>query len=829
MRQTLFADILLPLPLKGTFTYRVPLVFNPLIAEGTRVVVQFGQKRILTGIVVRLHETPPKDCQAKTILDLTDSRPVVLPVQLRFWQWIADYYLCTAGEVMNAAMPAGLKLSSESRIQLHPAFRLSEANTAEFGEKERLLLEALQQNESLSYEQAAKISGNKQPYNLLKSLIQKECILIFEQVKEKYKPKTLKRVRLHPRLHAADAATLADLLNRLAKKPRQEELLLRYLSLVPPNADAEKQMNGVVKSELLVEGLSESSYKSLLKSEILQEFEVIVSSLPDCPPREGNLPQLTDYQALAMEKIMMQWQEKPTVLLHGVTGSGKTELYMHLIERMLQAGNQVLLLLPEIALTTQIVARLRRVFGSRLGVYHSRFSDNERVEVWYGVLHGRFDAVVGVRSAVFLPFSNLGLIIVDEEHDASYKQQDPAPRYHARDAALMLAKMHGAKVLLGTATPSMESFYHAAEKRYGYVQLTQRFNDARLPDIRFVNIKHESKAKRMTGEFAPDTINAIRAALDAGEQVILFQNRRGYAPHLTCQICNWVARCHNCAVSLTFHLSADELRCHYCGYREHPPTACRQCGAKELRTLGFGTEKIEDTVKSLFPDAAVQRMDLDTTRGKYHLQRIIEDFSARKIDILAGTQMVTKGLDFDHVSLVVVFDIDRALHYPDFRAHERVFQVLTQVAGRAGRKTGAGKVIIQTANPHHPVLEHVAAHRFEEFYREELPQRQTYGYPPFTRLIEITVKGEVLEQTEQAAHRIAEELRKSLGENRVAPPHAPPVDRIRNQYLRRLFIRIDRGEAALASIKTAVAEAVERTIKNKAFKTLKAVIDVDPI
>ncbi|MCS7018995.1 MAG: primosomal protein N' [Cytophagales bacterium] len=829
MRQTLFADILLPLPLKDTYTYRVPLALNEQIAEGMRAVVQFGKKRILTGVVVRLHQTPPGEYATKTILELIDNHPVVLPQQLSFWKWMAEYYLCKWGEVMNVAIPSGLKLSSESRIQLHPAFQLSAAYSEAFSEKELLLLQALQQNESLSYDEAAKIVGNKPLYSLLKALLQKECILIFEQLKEKYKPKIVKKVRLHAQWQQQGEFALVELLQQLTKKPAQEAVLLRYLSLVPWQASPERQLNGVLKSELLVTGLSESAYKTLVKKQVLEEFEVCISRLDDMSTVKAGLPQLTDYQKEALAKINLQWQDKQTVLLHGVTGSGKTELYIHLIEQVLQSGSQVLLLLPEIALTTQIVARLRQVFGNRLGVYHSRFSDNERVEVWYGVLQGRFDAIVGVRSSVFLPFSRLGLIIVDEEHDPSYKQHDPAPRYHARDSALMLAHMQQAKVLLASATPSLESYYHAVEKKYGYVQLLQRFNNAPLPTVQFVNIKHESKAKRMIGEFAPNTLHAIRTALEAKQQIILFQNRRGYAPQLSCSTCQWVPYCQHCAVSLTFHLHSHELRCHYCGYRENPPTTCRQCGSKDIKTVGFGTEKIEDTVQSLFPEAVVQRMDLDTTRGKHSLQHIIDSFAARKIDILVGTQMVTKGLDFDHVSLVVAFDIDRALHYPDFRAHERVFQILTQVAGRAGRKTAKGTVIIQTTNPHHPVLEHVAAHRFEEFYQEELLQRKIYHYPPFIRLVEIVVKGEVEAEVEQAAEHVATELRKEIKACHILGPQAPPIARIRNQYLRCIWVKLERQGISLSATKQLIVAITDRIATNRAFKELHAVINVDPV
>lgn len=829
MNQSLFAEVLLPVPLKGTFTYDVPAQWHSSIAEGMRVLVPFGQKRLLTGIVTALHGHAPTKYTTKSILELIDLQPVVLPIQLEFWKWIAEYYLCSLGEVLQAALPSGLKLSSESRIQVNP-FAQEAAYKVNLSEKEQVLLQALKQKRSLSYQEAVKAIGSPSAYKVIKSLLHKQLILISEEVQEKYQPKKVKKVRLNADYVSQDGQKIIALLETLKKKPKQEQILLKYLSFIPPNANSQQHAEGIFKSQLITPELSLLAYKNLLKGGILEEFEVIISRLETAETNfNAELPCLTSSQQEALQKILAQWQEKQTVLLHGVTGSGKTEIYIHLIEQILQSGAQALLLLPEIALTTQIVMRLQKVFGDRLGVYHSRFSDHERVETWLGVLYGKLDVVVGVRSAIFLPFSHLGVIIVDEEHDASYKQEEPAPRYHARDAALILAQRHGAKVLLGTATPSMESFYHAAIKRYGYVSLRQRYQQVPLPSVEFVNIRHESRAKRMLGELAPKTIQAIKEALQARQQVILFQNRRGYAPRLVCQRCNWVPRCQHCDVSLTFHLYDYQLRCHYCGYEENPPLACTQCHSKDLAKVGYGTEKIEDTVKSLFPEAVVQRLDLDTTRRKHALRQIIEDFSARKIDILVGTQMVTKGLDFDHVSLVVVFDIDRALHYPDFRAHERVFQALTQVAGRAGRRNVPGRVIIQTADPHHPVLEYVATHRFEDFYKNELPHRQQFRYPPFTRLVEISLKGEKEDYVETMAIQLADQLRVRLGSEKILGPQAPLVEKVRDLHIRNILIKLERESALLKAAKEQLLAATEQIAQGKTFGKGRVIINVDPV
>ena len=834
-RTTFFADVILPVPVAGTFTYRVPHELNDYVQPGMRVVVQFGRRRILTAIVRLIHQTPPKNYQAKYLMELLDEHPVVNQIQLKLWDWVAEYYMCTLGEVMNVAIPAGMKLSSQSRIQLHPDFAIrwlnAELPDLEFSAKEQRLIDALQDNDSFTFDQAADLLEVQHISHILKSLLKKEVILIYEEVRDKYKPKTAQKIRLATG-YIGDDIALNELLDRLAASKAgvgQTQIMMRYFSLVPFQAGEEAHRRGVLRSSLLKENLSESSLKTLVKNRVLEAYEIIVPRFGGASEAQLTEIQLSDDQQAASQKILQHFDEKSVVLLHGVTGSGKTEIYIHLIEQVLATGQQVLLLLPEIALTTQIVGRLRKVFGERMGVYHSRFSDNERVEVWRGVLEERFSLVVGVRSAIMLPYAQLGLIIVDEEHDPSYKQYDPAPRYNARDVAMVLANYHQAKVLLGSATPSLESYWMAAQTRYGFVRADKRYNNAALPDITLVDTSVDRKLKKMKGDFAPLMLATVEATLQKREQVILFQNRRGYAPHLACNECGWVPKCNNCDVSLTYHLQSNELRCHYCGYREAPPSGCRECGSTQIRPVGFGTEKIEDELKLLLPEAAIQRMDLDSTRSKYSYQNIIQDFTDQKIDILVGTQMVSKGLDFDHVSLVGVFDIDRLLHFPDFRSHERTFQLVTQVSGRAGRKQKLGHVLIQTGHPGHPILQRIVAHDYEGFYQAEIGERFAHGYPPFMRLIRLTVKGEDLAQTVEAATQLANLLRVQLGHSRVLGPEAPPVEKIRNQYLRNVLVKLERDKIDLKKVKKFILDTMQEVGGSKNYKHLYLVPDVDPV
>lgn len=823
-RSTFFAELLLPVPVPKLFTYRVPFDLNDKIQTGIRAIVPFGARKILTGIIISIHESPPKEYEAKYILELLDEEPVVNHLQLKLFNWIADYYLCSAGEVMNAALPAGLKLSSESMVQLHPAFD-EETTLFEFSQKEEILLTHLK-HEPLPYSEISKLLNLKNLYSILKSLVSKEAVILYEEVKEKFKPKTEKRIRLTPEFTSNEA--LEKAFESLAKKPKQEEIILKYLQEVHIFQNPKANVTGIGKKVLLGDELSESSLQTLIKNKIFEEFEVIVSRFEeeDLINAEVNL---SEEQLRAQGEIIHAFQTHAAVLFHGITGSGKTEIYIDLIRKALASGSQVLYLLPEIALTTQIVQRLKKVFGPSLGVYHSRFSDNERVEVWNGVLSGKFKFVVGVRSAIFLPFDNLGLIIVDEEHDTSYKQQEPAPRYHARDVALVIGNLHHAKVLMGSATPSVESYYQAHHDKYGYVQLDKRYGDAQLPEVVLADISQERKSKTLKGDFSGTLLRAIQDTLAQKEQVIIFQNRRGYSPMVHCQDCAWVPKCINCAVSLTYHQYRHAMICHYCGYREELPQQCPTCSSKRLLTVGYGTEKLEEELKLHFPDATVQRMDYDTTRVKSGYDTIIEQFENGTTDILVGTQMVTKGLDFDKVSLVGVFNADRMMHFPDFRSYERAFQLITQVSGRAGRRDKPGKVIIQTSHVDHPILNFIFNHTQEEFYNTEITDRREHAYPPFSRLIELVVKHIDKKVSRDAAHALAEALKATLAEVKILGPGEPMVSKIRNQFLMHIQVKIPRDSGHLNRIKQQILMAIHSVLAKKEFRTVRVIADVDPV
>jgi primosomal protein N' (replication factor Y) (superfamily II helicase) len=822
---TLFAEIVLPVPIPKFFTYRVPAELNPIIKKGQRVIVPFGQKKILTGIIADLHHQPPKEYEAKYIHDILDVGEVIYEQQFTLYQWIADYYLCTLGEVVQAALPSGLKLSSESMIQLRPGFDLEETDF-DFSEKERILLARLK-SDVLSYTEAAKLLGTKSIYHLLKSLASKESIILFEAVKEKFKPKTERHIRIHA--NYVVKKNLEALFETLASKPKQEAVLLKYLQEVPVFSNSELNQQGISKSLLLDSEISESSVNTLIKNKILEEFEVIVPrfGFPDNAHEHPIL--LSEEQEQARNEILASFETKTATLLHGVTGSGKTEIYIDLIRKALEGGSQVLLLLPEIALTTQIVQRLKKMFGSEMGVYHSKFSDNERVEVWNGVLTGKFRFIIGVRSAIFLPFDNLSLIIVDEEHDSSYKQHDPAPRYHARDVAMVMAQIHHAKVLLGSATPSTESYYQAVTGRYGLTTLTNRFGEAQLPEIIFADLSQEKKRKTNKGEFSSLLLKEIKATIDKKEQVILFQNRRGYSPLVQCEDCSWVPKCINCAVSLTYHQYRHALICHYCGYREELPNQCATCSSKRILTLGYGTEKLEEELKFHFPEAKTQRMDLDTTRSRSGYETIIEDFEKGETDILVGTQMVTKGLDFDRVSLVAVFDTDRMMHFPDFRSYERAFQLITQVSGRAGRREKRGKVILQTSSPDHPLFIYVIENDVTGFIQDQLHDRNEHHYPPFTRLIDITIKHKDKKIAQAVADSFANQLKGTLKGIWIMGPGEPMISKIRNEFLMMILVKIRRDQGKLSEIKSTLSAIANDLQQMKEYISVKIVFDVDPV
>ncbi len=824
-RVTLFADVLLPVPIPRLFTYRVPFEFNEQINVGWRVIVQFGKRKVITGIVAKVHQKPPEVYEAKYIIDLLDDEPVLNHKQLDLFQWIGNYYMCTTGEVLNVALPSGLKLSSESKIQLHPEFE-QELSEYDFSDQEQLILNVLGRDKVITYSEAARILQIKTYLKIIKSLIAKRAILIFEEVKEKYTPKKETYIRLAP--HWLEQGYLEELLNELEKKPKQSDVLLAYLKQVPVFHNESLNQKGIPKKLLLNEGVSESSIKTLIKNKVLEDFQVLIPRFDLSDNKADYDIELSEIQGLTMNEILKQFESKQTVLFHGITGSGKTEIYIELIRQVLSQGEQVLYLLPEIALTTQIVSRLQRVFGDSMGVYHSKYSDNERVEVWKGLLSGRFSLIVGVRSSVFLPFDHLGLIIVDEEHEFSYKQYDPAPRYHARDVAQVLAQLHSSKVLMGTATPSFESFYLAREGRYGYVTLEERYGEATLPKISFADLVREKKERTIKGDFTSALINQIAKVLANDEQVIVFQNRRGYAPYISCEECGWIPKCNSCAVSLTYHMYYNQLRCHYCGHHERLPVTCPACGSTKLKTMGFGTEKLEEDLKLLFPEARIQRMDLDTTRRKYSYQKIINDFEQGDIDILVGTQMVSKGLNFDHVTLVGVFDIDRMLHFPDFRSFERTYQLAVQVSGRSGRKEKPGEVIIQTANLKQPILHYITHQDFERFYNHEIEERDKYKYPPFYRLIRMTLKHRDQDVLNRASMLIVEETKKSIHKKMVLGPHEPMIGKIRNYYLREVIIKIARNSKELNRIKQDLMQISNSIKQQKDYKQLIVVFDVDP-
>ena len=823
--ETLFAELLLPVPVPKLFTYRVPRILKEKILKGQRAIVQFGDRKILTGLISNIHNQPPADYEAKYILEILDDYPVVSELQFRLFHWIADYYVCSLGEVMNAALPSGLKLSSESMVQLHPSFNLEES-TVEFSDKELMLLKHLM-HESLDYSAITKLLGVKNLYSILKSLVRKEAIILFEEIKEKYKPKTEKKIRLTVEFSAPES--LEALFETLASKPKQEALLLKYLQEVPVLSHQELNKIGISKKNLLADGLSESSLATLIKNKIFEEFEVVVSRFGDDKTQDASSISLSEDQLRVQRDILQGFQTQSIILLRGITGSGKTEIYINLIKQALDAGSQVLYLLPEIAITTQIVLRLKKIFGHTVGVYHSRFSDNERVEVWNGILQGSLKFIIGVRSSILLPFDNLGLIIVDEEHDPSYKQQEPAPRYNARDVAMVMGQIHHAKVLLGSATPAIETFYHAQQGKYGFVSLDKRFGEAQLPTVSLADIGQERRQKTNKGEFSSLLLKKIEEALSKKEQVIIFQNRRGYSPMVSCEDCGWIPKCVNCAVSLTYHQYKHALVCHYCGYREPLPNHCPTCTSPRIKTMGYGTEKLEEELNLHFPDAKVQRMDLDTTRSKTGYETIIDHFEKQETNILVGTQMVTKGLDFDHVSLVGIFNADRMIHFPDFRSYERAYQLITQVSGRAGRRDKPGTVIIQTSNPNHPLLLTILKHDYQNFYDTQLTDRYQHDYPPFARLIEITIKHADKKICRLTADALANELRESMAGIKIFGPGEPMISKIRNQFLLSILIKIPRGKSDLASLKHGIQSTTQLLLKIKEHRNTRIVLDVDPV
>ncbi len=779
-----------------------------------RVAVPFGKSKIYTGLVLDIHNTAPTLYEAKDIFQILDEQPLVNKLQLQHWQWIANYYMCALGDVYRASLPSAFLLESETVIYKNETF----TDETLLDNDEFLIFEALQHQSQLTIHQIADILGKKKVMPIVNKLIQKSAIYIKEEIYEQYKPKLVKYVRLHTN-YTSDKG-LNTLLEQLSRAKKQREAVLVFFQL----STSKKP----IKAKDLEEKANVSSaiLKSLVDKNIF-EFYYIQTDRIQYSGETNTLKKLNEFQEQALSEINKSFEEKDIVLLHGITSSGKTEVYTKLIQQVLDNGKQVLFLLPEIALTTQIITRLESYFGNQISVFHSKYSMNERVEVWNNVLENKLKAqiILGARSSIFLPFSNLGLIVVDEEHETSYKQFEPSPRYNARDAAIVLAKMHHAKIVLGSATPSLESYFNAQQKKYGFVALNRRYGNVQLPKIELIDIKEKHRKREMTGRFSDTMLRLITDALEEKEQIILFQNRRGYSPVIECKTCGVSPQCPNCDVSLTYHKYKQELRCHYCSYQRAMPNSCSACGNNTLDTKGFGTEQIELELKELYPNHKIGRMDLDTTRGKFGYQKIIGAFEAREIDILVGTQMLSKGLDFDNVSLVGILNADTMLNYPDFRAHERAYQMMVQVSGRSGRSKKQGNVAIQTYNPYHQILQQVSITNYTEMYKEQLQDRWQYKYPPYYRLIKITLKHRDYNKVDVGINWLFKALYNSFGEN-VLGPTAPAVSRIRNQYIKNVVIKIP-PKQSLANTKKQLQKIRNTFEAVKDFRPIRFIIDVD--
>lgn len=756
-----FIDVILPLPLTATFTYKLPAPLAQQVAVGSRVIVPFGKSKVYSALVVRIHDEEPTEYKIKEVQSLIDERPVVLPQQLKLWQWIADYYLCSVGEVYKAALPGVMK----------------------------------------------------------------------DEVKRSFKPLTKTCVRLHDLY--LDEEMLTVLTATLRRSTRQLALLERYLDLAQARAAIrlhnEALLVEVDKADLTQnDPNSSTALRTMVSKGIFQVYEQTVSRLSSSDlPEELKIHTLSDAQQGAFDGILRSFEQKNVCLLHGVTSSGKTEVYIHLIKHMIDSGRQVLYLLPEIVLTTQLVDRLRRVFGDRMGVYHSKYPEAERIEVWQKQLSDTpYDIIIGVRSSVFLPFQRLGLVIVDEEHETSFKQAEPAPRYHARNVALVLAHMSGAKSLLGTATPSLETYHNAQAGKYAMVCLHERYRQIQLPAIEVVDMNEQYRKKLTWGPLSDPLYNEMRRALDGHEQIILFQNRRGYAPTIECTTCGWTPRCTCCDVSLTYHKVLHQLTCHYCGHTFQLPQKCPNCENTQIKSHGYGTERIEDEIQTLFPEARIARMDLDTTRTRTSYEGILSDFQHGRTDILVGTQMVTKGLDFQRVSVVGILNADTMLNMPDFRAYERAFQMLSQVAGRAGRHGRQGRVYLQTRNADLPVVAQVVSNDYPSMYSDQMDERQLFSYPPFSHLVYVYMKHRDERLLDALARDMARVMTQVFGP-RVLGPDAPPVSRIQSMYIRKIVLKVEAG-ASLADMRQRLRQIEQHVLSQTAYKSATVYFDVDP-
>lgn len=820
-----YAEVLLPLPLTGFFTYKVPDMMAEAIRPGCRVVVPFGRTKFYTGIVAGLTPRRPEGFETKEISQLLDSEPIVRHPQMKFWKWIADYYLCSAGEVFRAAVPAGLKLESETVVEVNPDFEEDPGDR--LSERDLLVMNAVRRvPKKATLAAVARETGFRNTSAIVARLVERDALMVSENLVERYKTRKIEMVEMA--IERGDSAALHAAFDSVKGAPKQEKALLTLIVLSGFMRQG-SDLCEVTRADLLDRsGVTSPIIIALENKGIVRRRKKEVSRFAPVSKATMPMPELTDSQREARDAIIKSWGEKDITLLHGVTSSGKTEVYISLIDRMLRSGRQVLYLVPEIALTTQLTTRLQRVFGPKVIIYHSRFSDSERVELWRRLLTTHEPIVVlGARSALFMPFASLGLIIVDEEHESSFKQQDPAPRYNARDAAMVLAGMHGAKTLLGSATPAVDTYYKALTGRFGLVSLTERYGGSELPRVEIVDMAKARKKREVSGAFSLQLRRLINDAASADRQTILFLNRRGFAPMARCKMCGYVPKCENCDVSLTYHHGIDRLVCHYCGTPYDLPRVCPACREPGLEIIGYGTERIEEEIAASFPEIPVARLDRDTTRNKDDYERIIDEFSAGKDKMLVGTQMVTKGLDFGRVSVVGVINADATINQPDFRSAERAFNMLEQVAGRAGRRGDDGVVAIQTYTPSHPLFGFLVSHDYVGFYNHEIEERRLYNYPPFTRIINIYLKHREQGRLHVLAGAYGRRLRELFG-NRVFGPEEPHVARIKQMHIMRIMIKIE-TEASMKKVKHILRETYLEMDAARALNGAQVYYDVDPM
>jgi primosomal protein N' (replication factor Y) (superfamily II helicase) len=816
-RERQYAEVIIPLALPKNYTWEIPEQFQHTIKPGVRVEVILGKNKKYSGLVKTISPDKPESFKPKEILNVLDSDPLVYKEQLLLWQWMAHYYMCSEGEVMQAAVPANLKLSSETILIWNDEFGSDYTN---LNDEEYIIAEALELKKELRLTEVQQILDASHVYPVIKKLIEKNVCYVWENLQEKYKEKKETFIRLNPTYNNEEK--LSELLNNWSKAPKQMELLLSYLHLVKTEGE-------VTQPELLKKSnATAAQLKGLVEKQILITEKRVIDRIKGSPKDMNMDFILSPAQQTALDEVQQIFNEKQVCLLHGVTSSGKTQIYINLIEKAIKEGKQVLYMLPEIALTAQVIRRLQKHFGGHIAIYHSKFNPNERVEIWNKVKTGEIKAVLGARSSLFLPFRELGLIIVDEEHDPSYKQQDPAPRYHGRDAAIYYASLFKAKVLLGSATPSIESYFNCKQNKYGLVKLNERFGQVEMPMLELIDVKTIATKQKGKVAVTSQLVEGIQKSLNEKKQVILFQNRRGYSPYMICGVCGWIPQCQHCNVSLTYHKAKNKLTCHYCGSIYPVLQTCAACGSHTFMQKNFGTEKIEELIAEQFPQARISRMDYDSIKGKHDHDALIKLFEQQRIDILVGTQMVVKGLDFEHVNLVGILDADGILNFTDFRVNERAFQLMEQVSGRAGRKDGKGKVLVQVSNTTHPVLQFVQEHNFDKLYEFEVDNRKQFFYPPFSRLIQVTFRHKEQHIAEEAANIMLQGVKANFSKY-ISGPAEPLVNKVRNQYLQELLLKLPKDSQLIDKCKQEIEQQVVIIQTNKRYRQVKIIPDVDPI